>query len=242
MSISILQKIQKHGLKKSARLFASKAWDGVSGLIRKKFLGSYSQLGEDLVLEGLMGQKKDGCYIDIGASHPYEDSNTMHFYKKGWTGINIEPNYVKFQAFKSAKPRDVNLNIGIGKTASRMDFYVVDPPQLSSFSKEEADRAAGMGHRIAEVRKVEVMPLADVIAKHAEGKKIDFISIDTEGFEIPVLQSNDWIKYRPRFICIEYVRYSDGSEVTGIYEFLKGQGYARVHANGLNSIYRDERE
>ena len=32
---------------------------------------------------------------------------------------------------------------------------------------------------------------------------IDFISIDTEGFEMEVLKNNDWRTYRPRLMCIE---------------------------------------
>lgn len=235
------RKIRKYGLRKSARLFSSIVWNSISGPVRKRIMGSFSQRGEDLILDRLMGYKKGGFYVDIGASSPYLDSNTARFYKRGWTGINLEPNYAKFRAFPSDRPRDTNLNLGVGQSSKAMDFYVVDPPQLSSFSMEEAKRAVKMGHKIIETRKVGVAPLREILAKHAAGRKIDFMSIDTEGYEMQVLHSNDWGRFRPNLICIEYVHYSDGSEVKEIFEFLTSAGYVRVYANGLNSIYQDSK-
>ena len=43
---------------------------------------SYSQEGEDLVLQRIFSEKKTGFYIDIGAHHPKRFSNTYFFYKK----------------------------------------------------------------------------------------------------------------------------------------------------------------
>ena len=56
-------------------------------------LKSYSQEGEDMVLRSFFeGQKNyKGFFVDVGAHHPYRFSNTLHFYKKGWRGINIDP-------------------------------------------------------------------------------------------------------------------------------------------------------
>ena len=41
---------------------------------------SFSQEGEDLVLQRLIGIKSNGFYVDIGAHHPYRFSNTYKFY------------------------------------------------------------------------------------------------------------------------------------------------------------------
>jgi hypothetical protein len=67
------------------------------------------------------------------------------------------------------------------------------------------------------------------------------MSIDTEGFDLIALQSNDWKKYRPRFICVEVVEFGSkmfnrNKEIDG---FLCSAGYEEIFFNGLNSIYKD---
>jgi hypothetical protein len=50
---------------------------------------SYSQEGEDMILQRMFGEKKHGFYVDVGAHHPRRFSNTYSFYRRGWSGINI---------------------------------------------------------------------------------------------------------------------------------------------------------
>ena len=81
----------------------------------KVFNRSYSQCGEDLLVQyifNLRGIQKPS-YIDIGANHPYFLSNTALFYEKGSRGINIEANPQLAENFKTHRPEDINLNIGI---------------------------------------------------------------------------------------------------------------------------------
>lgn len=56
--------------------------------IKKYIWGSFSQKGEDLVIEQIFVNRKTGFYIDIGAYNPNIISNTKRFYLKGWQGIN----------------------------------------------------------------------------------------------------------------------------------------------------------
>jgi hypothetical protein len=37
----------------------------------------------------------------------------------------------------------------------------------------------------------------------SEGDRLDFFDIDVEGFDLEVLKSNDWGKYRPKIILVE---------------------------------------
>ena len=43
---------------------------------------------------------KSGFYVDIGAHHPKRFSNTYFFYKRGWSGITVEPNSDAIKLFK----------------------------------------------------------------------------------------------------------------------------------------------
>lgn len=51
---------------------------------------SFSQEGEDMLLDRFFMNQKDGFYVDVGAHHPERFSNTNYYYLRGWRGINIE--------------------------------------------------------------------------------------------------------------------------------------------------------
>lgn len=208
------------------------------------FLGSYSQDGEDLFMSRLL-KKKRGFYVDVGANDPDRFSNTKFFYRKGWNGINIEPDEVLFRVLMKRRRRDINVNIGIGPEKSSILFYKFIPHTLSTFSKEEALKYQEQGFQLVESKEVGVERLADVLsAKLPQGTSIDFMSIDTEGFDMYVLESNDWQRFRPKLICIESVTHTmdgRGNEKADDHKaYLEGVGYAKIFDNGLNSIYEDK--
>ena len=51
---------------------------------------SYSQCGQDLYAFGKTNNKKDGYYIEIGAFHTTDISNTKMLEELGWRGISFE--------------------------------------------------------------------------------------------------------------------------------------------------------
>ncbi|MBP0598380.1 FkbM family methyltransferase [Herbaspirillum sp. LeCh32-8] len=197
-------------------------------------LGIHGQYGEDIILDRLMGNPGSGFYIDIGANDPNKFSNTLRFYERGWSGINVEPNPVKHRDICAARQRDTNLNVGVGPDAAVLPFYVIDPDTLSTFDKKVADVAVREGFKLAQTLDVQVIRLDDMVAEHGRGRAIDFMSIDVEGFEVPVLSSNDWSKHRARFVMLEVNR----AEVE-IDAFMSGIGYIDIFSNGTNKIYAD---
>lgn len=205
---------------------------------RYRVLHSFSQNGEDLTLDKLLGHKKKGTYIDIGAYDPYRFSNTMRFYERGWRGINIEPDSERFKHFTLKRPRDINLNVGIANKKGSLTYFVMDPPTLSTFVEAQAKEYVQKGFLIKEKKKISVIPLRDVLFKYIGKKRIDFLSLDVEGFEMSVLQSNDWKRFRPKFLCIE----TAVSEKNRIGRFLVQIDYVTVFDNGLNTIFKDVHE
>jgi len=198
-------------------------------------VGSFSQFGEDLVLDALLGCPSDGVYVDVGANDPEVLSNTQRFYRRGWRGINVEPNTALCDEFVRQRPEDVNLNIGIASEVGMLTFYRMEPSTLSTFDPSAVkDNLAHPGARLAEQVEVAVEPLSQVFREHLGGRTIDFLSVDTEGLDLAVLQSNDWAQYRPRFVLVE-VAWS-GSEIV---DYLKQQRYPLVWSNGVNGIFAD---
>jgi FkbM family methyltransferase len=206
----------------------------------------HSQLGEDLILSLLLEGKKDGFYVDIGANHPKKFNNTYLLYKSGWNGINIEPNPEKIAAFKSGRPRDVNLAIGVGPKESSMNYYRFDEDTLNTFDPAFAEKNKKMGHVLQDTIDVPVKPLSAIFAEYLPAGAngcADVMSLDTEGYDMEVLKSNDWNKYRPRFVVIETLEYKRtelGERYDGIFNpYMKSIGYMPVANTVVNTIYQD---
>ena len=51
---------------------------------------SFSQFGEDKTLEKYINDGK-GFYLDVGCGEPVRGSNTYLFYKKGFSGLLVDP-------------------------------------------------------------------------------------------------------------------------------------------------------
>lgn len=204
---------------------------------------SYSQDGEDVVLAAFFEERKSykGFFVDVGAHHPVRFSNTWAFYKKGWKGINIDPTPGSMQAFKNWRRRDINLELGIGPNHGVLEFYCFNEPALNTFDPEVArQRNTGKPYKIIKTTQIPISPLKDVLDQHlSPSQEIDFISIDVEGLDLLVLQSNDWEKYRPAYILVEDHKFSfENPQGSEIFVYLKAQGYTIVSILKRTIIYR----
>lgn len=167
---------------------------------------SWSQEGEDMILRRIFEKKTKGFYIDVGAHHPRRFSNTYLFYVLGWSGLNIDAMPGSMISFSKDRPRDINIEVGIGLNECQLDYFVFNEPALNGFSKElsyerhDPDSA----YQINKIIKVNVLPLSAVLDGNLPvGQNIDFMSVDVEGLDFEVLKSNDWAKYRPKFVLVE---------------------------------------
>ncbi len=225
------------------------AWNLLAGPSRRLLLNSYSQAGEDRLIDHLLGRPNDGFYVDVGAHHPDRLSNTRRFYQRGWQGINIEPNPDWCRVFEARRPRDTNLNLGVAAAENVLTYREMDARALSTFSGDAAQQAVSMGAKTLRISEVPVMPLSAILAEHAPDLVIDFMSIDTEGFDLEVLESNDWKRWRPQVICIEAVSETDVRNEPVLRQhdaFFARLGYerratTRLYGRVLNAIYRDVR-
>jgi FkbM family methyltransferase len=204
---------------------------------------SLAQEGEDIILNKLLKYKKDGFYIDIGAHHPFRFSNTYIFYKKGWRGINIDAYPGSMIEFKKNRDKDINLELGISSSNQNLKFYCFNEPAYNTFNELEAkSKNEKDGISLVNEIVIKTSPLSDVLDKYLPNSKtqIDFISIDVEGFELEVLNSNNWEKYKPKFLLIEELK-KDLTQIINeseVYKFLLGKNYKLVAKTYNTSFYQ----
>jgi len=85
---------------------------------------------------------------------------------------------------------------------------------------------------------VAVRRLDDLLTEYLPaGQVIDFLTIDVEGKDQEVLESNDWERFRPRFILAETLR-TDMLNLPScpVVQLLTGQGYRPV-AKAYNTTF-----
>ncbi len=207
---------------------------------------TWAQRGEDVIVDNVLQQLGifKPTYLDIGAHHPTELSNTALFYQRGCSGVCVEPDPVLYDVIRKARERDVCLNVGIGGTEkSSAAFYVMSVTHLSTFSKETAELlASSEGMKIQSVIDVPLVPVNEILEKYFPTHP-NFLSLDTEEYDLRILESMNFDRFRPEVICVETLTYSSDrtkqSKITEIPDFLKSVNYELIADTHINGIFVD---
>lgn len=124
---------------------------------------SFSQEGEDGVLQRLFERKPEGFYVDVGSHHPQRFSNTYRFYLRGWNGINIDPLPGSKARFDALRQRDINLELVISDSTGELTYYSFEEPALNTFDPKVA---ASRDSRLISEDRIQVCRLSDVLDRH----------------------------------------------------------------------------
>lgn len=199
---------------------------------------SYSQEGEDRILARLFDSAREGFYVDVGALHPMRFSNTFLFYRRGWRGVNIDAMPGSMRLFERCRPRDTNVEAGIGLTAGSIPFYVFNEPALNSFDRELSESRDVAPYKIQKVIDVRVSPLNEVLGGCLpHGNVPSFLTVDVEGRDLDVLRSNDWSAFRPTYVLAECLGMTVEEAMQGpVSEFMSSVGYHFI-AKTVNTAF-----
>ena len=228
---------------------------GIVGQLRRRFSHfatwaagsgkvSYAQCGEDLIVEYVLAALGDDkvSNLDIGAHHPRYLSNTYLFYRQGGRGVCVEPDSKLLKRFEQARPRDICLPVGIGNSPRTADLFIMTTPTLNTFSRAEAERYQSYGtERIEDVVSVEIKAINQLLEEYFTVPP-DFVSIDVEGMDLIIMKSYDFVRFRPKVLCVETLTYAeDGSEkkISEIENVLRQNDYLIYADTYINTIAVD---
>lgn len=208
-------------------------------------LVSYSQVGEDLIAAHALRELgiEKPSYLDIGAHHPVELSNTYLFYLRGGRGVLVEPDPARHSLFRAVRPEDTLLGVGVAAESGEADFYVMSSPTLNTFSKKEAEYAISTGeHRIEQVVRLPVVGINELLERHG---RPNLVSVDVEGLDFEILRAWDFEGFRPEVLIVETGTYTlvRGGERQReeIFELMEAAGYFRYGLTWINSVFVDWR-
>jgi FkbM family methyltransferase len=196
---------------------------------------TYAQHGDDMAILNVF--KRLGIdrptYLDVGAYHPFDISNTALLYARGCRGINVEPNPALFPAFLKHRPEDQNVNAGVGLVSGEQLFHL----HTETSGRNSFVRGAVSGLGIARETFLPVLALDDIVMRYAGGKWPDLLSIDIEGLEPAVLaQLPQNRPNSPKLVCAE-ARSGDIDNTAKLREIMTVQGYTFLVWCGWNMLW-----
>ncbi len=208
----------------------------------------YSQEGEDIILPYICPQEV-GLYVDVGAYDPVIFSNTYLFYKRGWSGLVIDPRPGTIKRFGRIRPRDKAIEMGISESKGELVYYQFKEENVNTFDEQTMIRNRQRGYHFINKKTIKVDTLTNILDSHLnlKGKSIDLLSLDVEGYEFHILKALDWNKYAPKVICVEISKsnpvksentWLDLEEIarTEVYQYLKQKQYRPI-AKTIHSVY-----
>lgn len=201
----------------------------------------YSENGEDIFLQQrVFANQAEGFYVDVGAFHPKLLSNTYRLYRRGWHGINIEPNSDAIKLFNTYRTRDINLKLAIASVAGPATYYRFAHAGCNTLSAEYAEHMNNKSWSTpAATEQIQCERLDSILAKYVpEGETIDLLDVDVEARDLDVLKSNDWDRFRPRMVLVEDALFSvEEPNKSEIYIFLHEQKYKLIAFFGTTMVY-----
>ncbi len=201
----------------------------------------FSQYGEDALLFLTMKPSNHGFYVDVGAYHPIDGSNTYKLYLRGWRGLTIEPNPKVKASFRGVRGGDTHLTMGVSPEPGALTYYEFEISMLNTMVSERAESLRQEGYVFKKTQTIACEPLNDILANHGAGRHVDLLSVDCEGFDLSIIQSLDFGRYRPTAILIEdleaYFMFRDNGGKSEIERCMRESGYAPIAQAVYSTLY-----
>ena len=191
-----------------------------------KFAGeSKSQLKQDLFVLSELGFKRNGYFVEFGATNGVDLSNTYLLEKKfGWLGIVAEPLKSKYAELIRNRSCHIEDKCVWKNSGELLKFLEANDQDLSTIFEYQDKDLHRESRKNGQISDVETISLNDLLKKYNAPRLIDYLSIDTEGSEFEILSNFNFEKYEFRVITVEH-NYTNQREA--IYNLLTSFGYKR---------------
>lgn len=196
---------------------------GAAGLPASRAAG---QLEQDIWVLEQTGHKRGGFFVEFGATDGVLLSNTLILERDfGWTGICAEPNPGYFAQLQNNRSCIAAPDCILGESGRRVEFILADEyGGVAEFADadqhtERRDAYRREGHVI----ELESISLDAFLKKYKAPRRIDYLSIDTEGSEYDILSHFPFDAWDIRLITVEHNFSSTRAPLRAL---LSAQGYA----------------
>jgi FkbM family methyltransferase len=174
-----------------------------------------------------MNGKRDGFFVEFGATNGHDLSNTFtleqHF---SWKGLLAEPAKCWHAALKANRKAAIDSRCVWRQTGVKLEFKETEIGELSTLTNL-VDRDFNKGGRVkGTTYSVETVSLNDLLKSHNAPQEIDYLSIDTEGSELEILQAFDFTDYDIKIMTVEHNFVEPNRQE--VFKLLSGKGFVRL--------------
>ena len=173
----------------------------------------------DKKLDELFKHKENGFFIELGANDGLTQSNTAFLENsRMWTGILVEPSLVGYNLCVKNRPKSTCFNCACVSNNYNDEFVYGD--FQNNFLMGSINGVRCSSDALIQVNAITLEKILD--SQYITN--IDFLSLDTEGYELNVLKGLNLNKYRPNYMLIEIyeIYYND------IVDFLQKNKYSLI--------------
>lgn len=190
-----------------------------------------SQLGQDCIVNTLYNHKENGVFIEIGVGDGIGLSNTYYFEKnKNWTGVLCEPARQFYKSI-SLNRKAIFLNKAVYNTTGEvLEFQEAVDGEFSTLS--EFISTSGIADKENSIYEVETISFNDICSQHLQSKKIDYLSVDTEGSEYEILSQINFDTTYIGIISVEHNYINEKKQK--IHTLLSKHGFIEILKNKLS--------
>jgi FkbM family methyltransferase len=190
---------------------------------------SKSQIFQDAFALYVLGSKRNGYFCDFGATNGVFLSNSYCLETSfGWTGICAEPARVWHDELRANRPNArIETECVWSRTGEELSFIQSQSRELSTLSAFGDSDGHARRRRKGVTYPVKTVSLNDMLARHQAPLGFDFLSIDTEGSELAILQTFDIAKYQPKIVVVEHNYTSKRNDILAL---MTAAGYTRALA------------
>jgi FkbM family methyltransferase len=186
---------------------------------------SYSEIFQDLWVLFETGYKRGGFFVEFGATNGIRINNTFLLETAyGWKGILAEPAPIWHAELAKNRACAITHECVWSATGEELTFRQAPDPGYSTlvgFGGGDVHAHAREGS--AEVI-VKTISLNDLLLRYSAPRTIDYMSVDTEGSELSILQAFDFERYDVRLLTIEH-NYTE--QEAKLDDLLAAKGYER---------------
>lgn len=188
---------------------------------------SQAQIFQDLFVSHALRGKTDGFFCEFGATDGMSLSNTAYLERRlGWRGILAEPARGWQADLARNRPHArIETRCVWSRSGETLQFKESATRELSSI--DSFTRSDGHARKRSEGQSysVQTISLNDLLATHQAPAEFDYLSMDTEGSELQILESLDFARFRPRVITVEH-NFTPNRAL--IHALLEARNYRRV--------------
>lgn len=200
---------------------------------------SYADQHQDLWVLHETRRKTNGYFVEFGAADGLGGSNTLLLEREfGWRGILAEPNPAwRDELKRNRAAAQIDYRCVFRTTGERVKFAATRHPAIATIADFTASDGHAQSRAAHDIVEVETVSLNDLLASHGAPRGIDYISIDTEGSELAILEEFDFARWDVKLFSVEH---NLTAQEQAIDRLLLRRGYERRYAGYavIDSWYR----